>query len=464
MAPTSAALSVTGATVTHTFYINNLGDGDLSLTGTSPVTVVGNNAADFTVTLQPSSPVAPLGSTTFTVQFDPSGAGLRTAAISIASDDSDENPYNFSILGTGTVAPEMDVKGNGLSIVDGDGVPSTSDGTDFGALLVDGVSVSHSFTIYNTGDGNLLLLEIPQVVITGNNAGDFSVTLQPTSPVIPGGSTTFTVRFDPSGAGLRTAELSIANSDSDEHPYNFSLQGSGLVNPEIDVQGNTISIASGDILPDPADGTDFGSTAVAGGTVSHSFTILNTGDGDLSLTGTEKVTVTGVNPGDFSVSVQPASPIAPDGSSTFTVVFNPTAGGVRTATIVIANDDSDENPYYFAIRGTGLVYPEIDVKGNNISIASEDMAPELADGTDFGSTAAAGGTVTHTFTIYNTGDGDLLLTGTPKVLVGGANAADFTVTLQPSSPVAPLGSTTFTVVFNPSADGLRTAALVDRQQ
>ena len=321
-------------------------------------------------------------------------------------------------------------------------------------------SVSHGFTIYNTGDGDLLLLEIPQVVITGNNAGDFSVTLQPTSPVIPGGSTTFTVRFDPSGAGLRTAELSIANSDSDENPYNFSLQGSGLVYPEIDVQGNTISIDSGDILPDPADGTDFGSTAVAGGTVSHSFTILNTGDGDLSLTGTSKVAVTGVNPGDFSVSLQPASPIAPDGSSTFTVVFNPIAGGVRTATIVIANNDSDESPYYFVIQGTGLVYPEIDVKGNNISIASGDMAPELADGTDFGSTAAAGGTVTHTFTIYNTGDGDLLLTGTPKVLVGGANAVDFTVTIQPSSPVAPLGSTTFTVVFNPSADGLRTAALV----
>ena len=82
--------------------------------------------------------MAPLGSTAFNVRFDPSGAGLRTAAISIASDDSDENPFNFSIQGTGTVAPEMDVKGNGISIVDGDGVPSTSNGTDFGALLVDG--------------------------------------------------------------------------------------------------------------------------------------------------------------------------------------------------------------------------------------------------------------------------------------------------------------------------------------
>jgi hypothetical protein len=454
------SLSVTGATVTHTFYINNLGDGDLSLTNTPYVTITGNYASDFTVTLQPSSPVTPLGSTAFNVRFDPSGAGLRTAAIQIANNDSDESLYNFSIQGTGTVAPEMDVKGNGNSIVDGDGVPSTTDGTDFGALLVDGATLSHSFTIYNTGDGDLLLLEIPQVVISGNNAGDFTVTLQPTSPVAPAGSTTFTVQFNPNGAGLRTAELSIANNDSDENPYNFSLQGTGLAYPEIDVQGNNTSIVSGDIIPETADDTDFGSTAVAGGTVSHTFTIYNDGDGELNLTGTEKVTVTGVNPGDFTVTLQPSSPIAPDGSSTFTVVFNPIAGGVRTATVVIANDDSDENPYYFAIQGTGLVSPEIDVKGNNISIVSGDMVPELADGTDFGSTAAAGGTVTHTFTIYNTGDGELLLTGTPKVLVDGTNAADFTVTVQPSSPVAPLGSTTFTVVFNPSADGLRTAVLV----
>ncbi len=48
--------------------------------------------------------VAAGGSTTFQVRFDPSADGLRTAVISIVSDDADENPYDFAIQGTGTQA------------------------------------------------------------------------------------------------------------------------------------------------------------------------------------------------------------------------------------------------------------------------------------------------------------------------------------------------------------------------
>ena len=112
-----------------------------------------------------------------------------------------------------------------------------------------------------------------------------------------------------------------------------------------------------------------------GGTVSHSFTIYNTGDGDLLLTGTPKVTFLGGNAADFSVSLEPTSPVAPGGSTTFTVVFNPSAGGLRTTTLSIANNDSDENPYTFAIQGTGTLAPEMDVRGNGVSIPDEDGDP-----------------------------------------------------------------------------------------
>jgi hypothetical protein len=42
-----------------------------------------------------------------------------------------------------------------------------------------------------------------------------------------GGTTTFTVRFDPSATGTRSATLSIANNDADENPYDFAIQGAG---------------------------------------------------------------------------------------------------------------------------------------------------------------------------------------------------------------------------------------------
>lgn len=124
---------------------------------------------------------------------------------------------------------------------------------------------------------------------------------------------------------------------------------------EIEIQGNSTEIVSGDITPSLADHTDFGQTAVIGGTVVRTFTILNSGGADLTLTGSSPyVSISGANAADFTVTSTPSTPIAPAGSTTFNITFDPSALGTRTATVSIANDDSDENPYTFAIQGTGV--------------------------------------------------------------------------------------------------------------
>ena len=71
--------------------------------------ISGTDAAMFTVGTQPASPVAPAGSTTFTITFTPTSLGAKTATVTIANDDADENPYTFTLTGTG-VAPEINVK------------------------------------------------------------------------------------------------------------------------------------------------------------------------------------------------------------------------------------------------------------------------------------------------------------------------------------------------------------------
>ncbi|MCP4308088.1 MAG: choice-of-anchor D domain-containing protein, partial [bacterium] len=171
--------------------------------------------------------------------------------------------------------------------------------------------------------------------------------------------------------GVCSATLSIANNDANENPYNFTIQGTGTVPAEIDVRwwDNNQSIADGDTTPSTGDGTDFGSTDVSGGSVIHSFKIHNTGNANLNLTGNPKVSLSGCS--GFSMVSQPASPVAPGGSRTFSVEFNPTAAGVCSATLSIANNDANENPYNFTIQGTGTVPAEIDVRwwDNNQSIA-----------------------------------------------------------------------------------------------
>lgn len=95
-----SVLSCTG-TIVRTYTINNLSGSFARILNVGAVTVGGTNGSDFTVTSQPASTVSVGGSTTFTVTFDPSANGLRSATLSFTTDDCDENPYNFSIQGTG---------------------------------------------------------------------------------------------------------------------------------------------------------------------------------------------------------------------------------------------------------------------------------------------------------------------------------------------------------------------------
>ncbi|CAM3575751.1 Outer membrane autotransporter barrel [Flavobacterium saliperosum S13] len=123
---------------------------------------------------------------------------------------------------------------------------------------------------------------------------------------------------------------------------------------EIAVSGNGNVITDGDASPTLTDNTDFGNTLV-GNIVSKIFTIENSGLDPLALTGANPyVTISGANAADFSVSVIPSTPIAASGTTAFEITFQPSALGIRTAALSIANNDADESPYNFSIQGTGV--------------------------------------------------------------------------------------------------------------
>ena len=82
------------------FTIKNTGQGDLTGLG---ILIDGADEELFTVTAQPTAPVAgPLGTTTFAVQFAPTSAGPKTAALHLTSNDADENPFDLTLLGNVT--------------------------------------------------------------------------------------------------------------------------------------------------------------------------------------------------------------------------------------------------------------------------------------------------------------------------------------------------------------------------
>ncbi len=192
------------------------------------VSVEGLNPGDFTVTSQPVLTVLnPHETTTFDVEFDPLAAGQRVAAVTIHSNDPDDEPYFFGIVGVGQVPPpipDIRVLGNGLSLFSGDMEPGTHNGTAFTDVLP-GQHVVHSFTIENTGDALLNFVGDLPIAIGGENLGDFSITLQPPSSLEPEQSTTFEVQFSPTTFGVRLATVYIGNDDPDENPFQFDVQG-----------------------------------------------------------------------------------------------------------------------------------------------------------------------------------------------------------------------------------------------
>jgi len=156
-----------------------------------------------------------------------STANTRTIAFQVRDGEQNSNVQSRGIVLTVPPPPDIDVQGNGISIVSGDTTPSTADFTDFGSTDMDSGSIVRTFTIRSTGTSSLDLTGSPKIIISGTNAVDFSVTTLPSSPIAGGASTTFQVTFDPSSPGIRAATLSIASNDPDENPYTFSIQGKG---------------------------------------------------------------------------------------------------------------------------------------------------------------------------------------------------------------------------------------------
>jgi len=122
--------------------------------------------------------------------------------------------------------------------------------------------------------------------------------------------------------------------------------------PEMDVQGNGISIPDGDTTPDAADLTDFGNAALDD-TLLHTFVIKNIGTSDLNLSDNPRVTIAGTHAADFSLTIDATTPVVRGQITFFQITFQPSAEGLREATISIANNSLDENPYDFSIQGIG---------------------------------------------------------------------------------------------------------------
>jgi hypothetical protein len=162
----------------------------------------------------------------------------------LESDETDNTTRIQVTISTTGLSPEINVVGNGQSIANNDSTPSATDFTDFGNVDVTIDSLTRTFTIQNTGTGSLSLTGVPKVQIAGSS--DFTVTLQPVSPVpINNPTTTFQIRFKPTSPGPKNATVTIVNNDASEGTYQFAIQGNGVPDNDGDGEDNISEAASG---------------------------------------------------------------------------------------------------------------------------------------------------------------------------------------------------------------------------
>jgi hypothetical protein len=222
--------------------------------------------------------------------------------------------------------------------------------------------------------------------------------------------------------GANTLTIVVTASDSTTKTYTVTVTRAGSSAPDIAVT-QTSAVADGGSI-------DFGNVTLGNSSAAKTFTITNPGTAD--LTSLAFAAKDGTNPGDFTVSALSGTSVpVGSGSVTFSVTFNPSAGGARSAGIhITSNVGGAKNPFDITLTGTG----EAPASGFASWAASNGVS---SDPNAFGSNGVKN-LLNFAFNVNPTtgGSGALAYTGT----FGGPLLTDPITTGQQSTKVEPSGN------------------------
>jgi O-glycosyl hydrolase len=201
------------------------------------------------------------------------------------------------------------------------GVMLSSTSVTFGDQVVDTSSQPQSVTITNNGNE---ALDISSVVISGTNAGDFSLVNGCGNSVAVAGMCSASLTFTPSGTGARSALLTISDNVSISPQQTIALSGTGVNNPVPSIASlappSAVVGAASQTLT--LNGANFLSTStVTYNGVAHAATFVNASQLTITLTAGDQAA-----PGNYPVVVtNPAPGGGPSNAANF-AVNNPTPG------------------------------------------------------------------------------------------------------------------------------------------
>jgi len=373
-----------GSTGNSSLVISNLGSAPLT------VSVIGVTGAGFAVSgVTTPATINPSSSATLGVTFTPAAASAASGSITITSNDPTNPTLAVPLSGTGSNTAAGQLSASPASV-------------NFGSVAVGGSSGAQQIVVSNTGTA---AVNITAVVLNGSV---FAVT-GATAPVTvnPSSSITLSATFSPTTSGSASGSITITSSASNPS-LSIALSGTGTQ------AGLSVSPAS----------FNFGSVA-DGQTKSETFTVTNTGTASLTIS------QIGESGGAFSVSglATPAT-IPAGGTTTFSVLFDPTTAGSLTGSVSITSS-APSSPTAVALSGTGTAAaPSLTASPTSLSFPS----------------IAVGNSGTQTVTITNNG------TASATISAVTVNAKDFSSSgIAAGLTIGAGQSAAMSVVFSPSA-------------
>lgn len=208
--------------------------------------------------------------------------------------------------------------------------------------------------------------------------------------------------------------------------------------PEIEIENDANQlVANGSTSPSTTNSTDFGSLCIGETAITKTFRIRNLADvGALTLSGSPAVTVSGTGASNFSVITQPLNNIGPGTNTSFSIRFNPSAEGIFEVTVSIPNNDLDESPYSFTIRGTGKALPTASITAESEVCQTADLvlSTPLVSGASYAWTGSGVVSENSNTVIANpTATGTQLYTVTVSAANGCSVNSTHSVTVNPAS-------------------------------
>ncbi len=312
-----------GSIVTHNFEVWN--DGNAPLAVSNPSALLSGPPSFMVSSTTNLSTIQAGGMGSFAVQYRGDASGLASANVSIASNDSGNNPFTFQLNATSL--------GSKLRITAGQVTVAS-----FAEVTLPhspyGVPVSQVFTVWNDGTTPLVLADLIDSATPSFTISDF-----PTAPIAPLGNKNFTITFNAIRVGAAHGQYVFSTNDSTLPTFVLAVtaNGDGAIAVVLDPEGATLNNGSSYTFPSTPANTP----------VAPVFTITNRGDLPLTISG---FTLSAPG-GGFTLLTTPISPIQ-NNIGTSQIQLLSSVPGTYTGTVSFNTNDPALPTYTFHLQGT----------------------------------------------------------------------------------------------------------------